>query len=123
MKNQIMLVDDNPGDVELLSMVFAERGDETVLVHAGDGSQAAAMPPGCGAPARRCDLDHTKDWQYHGLSNHNNLAHLCPKHHGQKHHTRWKVEHLGDGDLHWTSPTGHTYITEPATRMEPPPPF
>lgn len=79
--------------------------------------------PGCGAPARRCDLDHTKDWQYHGLSNHNNLAHLCPKHHGQKHHTRWKVEHLGDGDLHWTSPTGHTYITEPAIRMEPPPPF
>jgi hypothetical protein len=74
--------------------------------------------PGCGAPARRCDLDHTKDWQYHGLSNHDNLAHLCPKHHDQKHHTRWKVEHLGDGDLRWTSPTGHRYLTEPATRMD-----
>ena len=73
--------------------------------------------PGCGAPARRCDLDHTKDWQYHGLSNHNNLAHLCPKHHDQKHHTRWTVEHLGDGDLEWTSPTGHRYLTEPATRI------
>ena len=73
--------------------------------------------PGCGAPARRCDLDHTKDWQYHGLSNHNNLAHLCPKHHNQKHHTRWTLEHLGDGDLEWTSPTSHRYITEPATRM------
>jgi hypothetical protein len=73
--------------------------------------------PGCGAPARRCDLDHTKDWQYHGLSDHDNLAHLCPKHHDQKHHTRWKVEHLGDGDLSWTSPTGHRYITEPAIRL------
>ena len=73
--------------------------------------------PGCGAPARRCDLDHTKDWQYHGPSNHNNLAHLCPKHHNQKHHTRWTVEHLGDGDLEWTSPTRHRYITEPATRI------
>ena len=73
--------------------------------------------PGCGAPARRCDLDHTKDWQYHGLSNHDNLAHLCPKHHDQKHHTRWIVEHLGDGDLEWISPTGHRYITEPATRI------
>ena len=73
--------------------------------------------PGCGAPARRCDLDHTKDWQYHGPSNHNNLAHLCPKHHDQKHHTQWTVEHLGDGDLEWTSPTRHRYLTEPATRI------
>ena len=73
--------------------------------------------PGCGAPARRCDLDHTKDWQYHGLSNHDNLAHLCPKHHDQKHHTRWTVEHVGDGDLEWTSPAAHRYVTEQATRM------
>ncbi|MHC5795821.1 HNH endonuclease signature motif containing protein [Lacisediminihabitans sp. FW035] len=77
--------------------------------------------PGCGAPARRCDLDHTQDWQHRGPSNHDNLAHLCPKHHDQKHHTRWSVEHLGGGDLEWTSPTGHRYVTEPATRMEPPP--
>ena len=73
--------------------------------------------PGCGAAARRCDLDHTKDWQYHGLSNHDNLAHLCPKHHDQKHHTGWTVEHIGEGDLEWVSPTGHRYVTEPATRM------
>ncbi len=75
--------------------------------------------PGCGAPARRCDLDHTKDWQYHGLTNHDNLSHLCPKHHDQKHHTKWTVEHLGDGDLQWISPTGHRYVTEPATRVAP----
>lgn len=73
--------------------------------------------PGCGAAARRCDLDHTKDWQHAGPSNHDNLAHLCPKHHDQKHHTPWTVEHIGDGDLEWTSPTGHHYVTEPATRM------
>ena len=73
--------------------------------------------PGCGAAAERCDLDHTKDWQYHGPSNHDNLAHLCPKHHDQKHHTGWTVEHIGEGDLEWTSPTGHRYITEPATRI------
>ena len=73
--------------------------------------------PGCGAAARRCDLDHTKDWQHAGPSNHDNLAHLCPKHHDQKHHTGWTVEHIGEGDLQWTSPTGHRYVTEPATRM------
>lgn len=78
--------------------------------------------PGCGADARCCDLDHTKDWQYHGLSNHDNLAHLCPKnhdqkHHDQKHHTGWTVEHIGEGDLEWVSPTGRRYVTEPATRI------
>jgi hypothetical protein len=73
--------------------------------------------PGCGAAARRCDLDHTKDWQFAGPTNHDNLAHLCPKHHDQKHHTAWTVEQVGDGDLEWTSPTGHRYLTEPATRL------
>jgi hypothetical protein len=75
--------------------------------------------PGCGAPARHCDLDHTEDWQHGGRSDHNNLAHLCPKHHDQKHHTGWKVKNVGEGDLEWTSPTGHRYLTEPATRMAP----
>ena len=89
----------------------------------------AAPRPG---PARRCDLDHTKDCQPRGLSNHNNLAHLYPKHHDPKHpdpkhpdpkhpdpkhHTRWMVEHPGDGDPEWTSPTGHQHITEPATHI------
>jgi hypothetical protein len=73
--------------------------------------------PGCGAAARRCDLDHTEDWQHNGQSDHDNLAHLCPKHHDNKHHTRWKVKNVGEGDLEWTSPTGHRYRTEPATRM------
>ncbi len=73
--------------------------------------------PGCGTAARHCDLDHTTAWEENGLSNHDNLAHLCPKHHDQKHHTRWSVEHHTDGDLEWTSPTGHRYLTEPAIRM------
>jgi hypothetical protein len=82
----------------------------------------ACRATGCGASARCCDLDHTKDWQCHGLSNHDNLAHLCLKHHDlkhhdQKHHTGWTVEHIGEGDLEWVSPTGRRYVTEPATRM------
>jgi len=75
--------------------------------------------PGCGAPARHCDLDHSEDWQRGGRSDHNNLAHLCPKHHDKKHPTGWKVKNVGEGDLEWTSPTGRRYFTEPATHMAP----
>jgi hypothetical protein len=69
---------------------------------------------GCGTAARHCDLDHTTAWEHDGLSNYDNLAHLCPKHHDQKHHTRWSVKTLQGGDLEWTSPTGYRYRAEPA---------
>jgi hypothetical protein len=77
--------------------------------------------PGCNTAARRCDLDHTRDWQDLGESNADNLAHLCRKHHNQKHHTGWAVSQAGDGDLEWSSPSGHRYVTEPATRIRPGP--
>jgi hypothetical protein len=77
--------------------------------------------PGCATAARYCDIDHTEDWQHLGRSDHDNLAHLCPKHHRQKHHTAWRVEHAGAGALDWTSPTGHRYRTEPALHMQPGP--
>jgi hypothetical protein len=77
--------------------------------------------PGCNTAARRCDLDHTRDWQDLGESNADNLAHLCRKHHNQKHHTGWAVSQAGDGDLEWSSPSGHRYVTEPATRVRPGP--
>jgi len=71
--------------------------------------------PGCNKPAAHCDLDHTLDWQFDGLTAHNNLAHLCPGCHGLKTETGWTITHLDDGYLHWTSPTGRTFTTEPAT--------
>ena len=69
--------------------------------------------PGCGRTARRCDIDHTDEWQYGGDTAHNNLAHLCRKHHRLKSLTDWAVEQVGDGVLQWTSPTGKIYKTEP----------
>jgi hypothetical protein len=79
--------------------------------------------PGCNRPAIRCDLDHTRERQHDGPTSHDNLAHLCPKHHAEKHHTGWDLKHIGDGVIEWTSPTGHTYFSEPATRIRPAPPF
>ncbi|TFC59818.1 HNH endonuclease, partial [Cryobacterium sp. TMT2-15-1] len=76
--------------------------------------------PGCRRAATQCDIDHTLDWQYDGLTEHDNLAHLCPADHALKSETRWTYTHLPDGTLKWTSPTGRTFISEPATIIRPP---
>jgi hypothetical protein len=77
--------------------------------------------PGCHTAARRCDIDHTKDWQHLGHTAWNNLAHACPKHHDLKHHTGWTVTQDRQGNMHWASPTAHKYSTEPAIRIRPGP--
>ena len=71
--------------------------------------------PGCNRSAAHCDLDHSLDWQFDGLTAHDNLAHLCPGCHALKTETGWRVKHVGDGWLQWTSPTGRTFVSEPAT--------
>ena len=76
--------------------------------------------PGCGRAAAHSDLDHTLDWQFEGLTAHDNLAHLCPADHALKSETRWSYVHLADGTLEWTSPTGRTFVSEPATLIRPP---
>ncbi len=69
--------------------------------------------PGCSRRAVRCDLDHTRDWATGGDTRHDNLAHLCRKHHRLKHNTRWRMTQLPSGDIRWTSPAGHEYLTSP----------
>ncbi|TFC83954.1 HNH endonuclease [Cryobacterium cheniae] len=80
--------------------------------------------PGCRRAAAHSDLDHTLDWQFAGITAHDNLAHLCPADHALKSETRWSYVHLPDGTLKWTSPTGRTFLSEPATiiRSAAPPP-
>jgi hypothetical protein len=72
--------------------------------------------PGCNRPAARCDLDHTQEWQHGGQTAHDNLEHLCPMHHAEKHHTGAQITHQPNGDIQWTMPSGRTYISEPADR-------
>lgn len=72
---------------------------------------------GCGRRAAGCDIDHTRDWQHAGDTTHDNLAHLCRRHHQLKHHTDWTPRHLPGGILEWTSPSGRTYLTEPSSIM------
>jgi hypothetical protein len=74
--------------------------------------------PGCNRSAKGCDLDHTEDWYANsGPSDHDNLAHLCRKHHTLKHHSDWSVEQLPGGILKWISPAGIRYEADPDVRM------
>ncbi len=69
--------------------------------------------PGCGRRAGGCDLDHTVDWAHGGKTDHDNIAHLCRKHHRLKHRTRWRMTQEPGGVIRWTSPAGHDHRTEP----------
>ncbi len=71
--------------------------------------------PGCGRPARECDIDHTIAWDDNGKTAETNLASLCRHHHRLKHETKWTVDR-SDGISTWRSPTG-------AVRTSDPPPF
>ena len=83
------------------------------LVRLRDG---ACRFPGCGVPARRCDLDHLLPFDHErpevgGHTVRDNLFCLCRYHHRAKTLGVWAYEHLGGATLEWTSPTGGTYQT------------
>lgn len=69
--------------------------------------------PGCRRPATQCELDHTVPWACDGKTDVENLAFLCTRHHTQKHQKPWRVRHLGNGVLEWTSPLGDVIVTKP----------
>ena len=68
--------------------------------------------PGCRMPATGCDIDHTDTWLRTGVTRVDKLAPLCPHdHHTVRHRHHWTYRRLQNGDHHWTSPLGHTYLT------------
>ena len=73
--------------------------------------------PGCRAPARRSDIDHTIDAAWGGATSTDNLAVLCRGHHVLKHHSNWRLEQHGGGVLTWTSPGGIEHVSQPPSRV------
>ncbi|BDZ65162.1 HNH endonuclease signature motif containing protein [Agromyces mangrovi Wang et al. 2018] len=78
--------------------------------------------PGCTRTAAGCEVDHTVDWAAGGETRHDNLAHLCARHHHLKHEGGWRVEPAPGGVLRWRSPTGREYSTEPERALPARPP-
>ncbi len=78
--------------------------------------------PGCRRPARRCQIDHNHDHAKGGKTETCNLSCFCTGHHVLKHpdlrdRHRWTARQLPGGVIAWVSPSGHTYIDEPARRV------
>jgi hypothetical protein len=77
--------------------------------------------PGCECPADVCDIDHTIPYDLGGPTHASNLKALCRKHHLLKTFwcgpDGWRDEQLRDGTVIWTAPTGHTYRTQPGSKL------
>ncbi|GAA3287138.1 DUF222 domain-containing protein [Arthrobacter citreus] len=69
--------------------------------------------PGCRANAVISEIDHTKPWAQGGATDHDNLEHLCRRHHLFKTQGFWKAHQPSPGVIEWTSPGGRRYRTEP----------
>ena len=70
--------------------------------------------PGCSAPARECQLDHTRPWDHQepaagGSTSPANLGALCHRDHQVKTHGDFQVVQSAPGEFEWTTPTGHRY--------------
>jgi len=76
--------------------------------------------PGCDQPATYCDIDHAVAHP-HGATHPANLRCLCRKHHLLKTFWTgrggWSDRQHPNGTIEWTSPTGHTYTTQPGSRL------
>jgi hypothetical protein len=83
---------------------------------------AHCVVPACRRDSRSCDLDHIAPYVPMdeggppGQTNPANLAPLCRSHHRIKTHTAWHYQRHPDGSYSWTSPTGHHYTVQPASR-------
>lgn len=70
--------------------------------------------PGCSAPARTCDLDHTIEFRRaDGTTAHSNLGPLCPRDHQIKTDGGFEVSQTEPGVFVWRTPTGHVYRVRP----------
>jgi hypothetical protein len=86
--------------------------------------QIRCVFPGCGMPARRCDLDHTLAHAHGGRTALDNLGLLCRHHHSAKHRGRWTLHRERPGVFVWSSPAGRFYTIDTAFNDEeglPPP--
>ena len=82
------------------------------LTHLVRARTANCDAPGCNAPARHSDLDHTVPYP-DGPTDQCNLGPKCRRHHKAKQAPGWKVAQLEPGVVAWTLPSGRTHTTRP----------
>ncbi len=77
------------------------------------------LAPGCRAPARHIDQDHTVDHAHGGPTLDGNLGAACRHDHRLKGEGGWSLTQPEPGHFHWTSRLGHAYQTHPEPIIEP----
>jgi hypothetical protein len=83
------------------------------LRHLTQIRNATCTGPGCRRPAAQCDFEHNVPYEAGGRSCLCNGDAKCRHDHRLKQHPGWKSEHLADGTIRWTMPSGRHYTTEP----------
>jgi hypothetical protein len=72
--------------------------------------------PGCGRPARRCQLDHTIKFRLGGSTIVANMGALCKRHHDVKDLPGWDaIQDPDTGAITLITPRGDRYTTRPPT--------
>ncbi|MGA2826637.1 MAG: hypothetical protein ABSF03_11010, partial [Streptosporangiaceae bacterium] len=82
------------------------------LVEIRDGE--CTWPP-CRRAARRCDFEHTVPWEAGGVTCACNAGPRCRHHHHAKQAPGWQLSQDRPGYSTWTTPSGRTYTSGPAT--------
>ncbi|MEV6906628.1 DUF222 domain-containing protein [Amycolatopsis sp. NPDC051071] len=77
--------------------------------------------PGCHRPAEFSEIDHIITWAQNGKTNHHNCHGHCEIHNQLRNEPGWTAQPTGNGGMIITTPSGHTYTTEPEPLHDPRP--
>lgn len=106
-EHRITVTDDDGNPTHVYTLT--RRATRTIRRHV-QTLQPTCSFPGCVAPAEDCDLDHEDPWAEGGETSTANLDPKCRHDHQLK--DRGWAHDQNDGAHTWTSPLGHTYITQ-----------
>ncbi|MFQ5522762.1 MAG: DUF222 domain-containing protein [Acidimicrobiia bacterium] len=97
-------------DGRIVDIVTTRRRPTAQLARHVEAHHPTCSFPGCRISARDCDLDHYLPWKDGGPTSLTNTGPKCRHDHILKDHG-WTHVHRNGQDI-WTSPLGHTYITQ-----------
>ena len=100
-------------DTEEILRVGRRRKVPAGLKHWLRARDGTCRFPGCRSNAVNSEIDHTRPWAQGGATDHDNLEHLCRRHHMFKTRGFWKARQPRPGVIEWTSPGGRSYRTDP----------
>ena len=95
---------------EVVDVICTSRRPTRQISRLVNARQPICSFPGCRMPAEECDFDHLLPVSEGGQTSARNGGPKCRHDHVLKDHG-WKHQRVDDQDI-WTSPLGHTYITE-----------